>query len=142
MPKNKPLVGLELRVKKGMFAALKKSSKLLEDRIKKNASETDHTLNDLEKLGHPYSAAHPKALHDPNYLVHRQSGTLLDAISTKIINQFITLVGVDEDVAPYVVHVIFGTKYMIARDFVTESLNEIQNDLRDIIEDELNKNLK
>lgn len=37
-------------------------------------SESDHSLRDLALLGHPYSAAHPQEIHDPDILVHVQRG--------------------------------------------------------------------
>lgn len=39
-------------------------------------SETDHSLRDLALMGHPYSAAHPQAIHDPDVIVHMQDGTV------------------------------------------------------------------
>jgi len=41
---------------------------------------SDHTLKDLADMGHPYSAAHGFQIHEPDELVHAQSGEYLHGI--------------------------------------------------------------
>lgn len=142
MARNEPLLGLELATKRGAAKALKRAMKMVEARMKQNASETDHSLEDLRKLGHPYSAAHPKSIHDPDYLIHSQNGDLERAITSKQVNQYRAVVGVDDNAAPHAVHVIFGTKHMVARDFVTNSANEIKDEIMEVFEEEIAKELK
>jgi len=49
---------------------------------------------------------------------------------------------VDENKAPHVVHVIFGTKDMIARDFITGSFEEIRPEITKLYEEMIGKELK
>lgn len=37
-------------------------------------SASDHSLRQLAMMGHPYGFAHPQEIHDPDVLVHLQSG--------------------------------------------------------------------
>lgn len=43
-------------------------------------SEGDHSLRDLALLGHPYGFTNPQEIHDPDVLVHVQSGEYRDAL--------------------------------------------------------------
>ena len=43
-------------------------------------SEGDHSLRDLALMGHPYGFKHPAEIHDPDVLVHVQSGAYRDAL--------------------------------------------------------------
>jgi len=43
-------------------------------------SEGDHSLRDLALLKHPYGFTHPQEIHDPDVLVHVQSGEYRDAL--------------------------------------------------------------
>lgn len=138
----KPLLSLEIAGKKGMQAAIKKISKVLEQKMKERAGETDHSLEDLRELGHPYSTQHPQNIHTPDYTVHRQTDSLYNAIETKGVNQYLYKTGVNEDKAPHVVHVVFGTARMVSRDFITGSLREIEPEIKSIVEDFLNDELK
>jgi hypothetical protein len=44
-------------------------------------SARDHTLQDLARMGHPYSKAHPDNPHDPPEVVHVQSGALISGLT-------------------------------------------------------------
>lgn len=140
MPKS--LLRLEVAGKKGMQNAIKKMSNILYQKMKERAGETDHSLEDLEELGHPYSTRNPKIIHDPSYTVHRQTDSLYNAIEIKGVNQYLTKVGVNEDKAPHVIDVVFGTQILISRDFITGSLREIEPEIKSIVEEMLNEQLK
>ena len=116
--------------------AAKKSRKKLFDRMRQNASLADHTLADLRKMGHPYAKANPQSIHSPDYLVHKQSGTLYDAIEEveEIVHDGGTLidVGINESKAPHAKNVIFGTSVMVGRDFVTGSFEEVGDDINEV----------
>jgi hypothetical protein len=43
-------------------------------------SETDHTLRELALMGHPYGFTHPQQIHDPDEIIHRQSGAYLGGL--------------------------------------------------------------
>jgi hypothetical protein len=139
---RRPLIGLELGVKRGAAEALRKAAEILVERMRENASLTDHTLADLKALGHPYSQRNSRDIHNPTFLVHRQSGELLDSIGFNVINQFRVQVGADESIAPHVPHVIFGTSKMVGRDFVIGSFLEIQDQLLKILEEGISEGVK
>jgi len=91
------------------------------------ASLTDHTLRDLRALGHPYATRAPQPIHSPMWLVHKQSGTLYNAIRKKSASLGSMIRGevyLDIGEAPYGIFVLFGTKKMVRRDFMRETLNE------------------
>ena len=141
MARRLPLVGLETRVRRHMASTLHTIADRLEERMKENASLTDHSLKDLRALGYPYAARRPRNPHTPPYQVHSQTGPsagdLHNAIRTNIINQYRIQVGVDETEAPYVKHVIYGTERMIARDFITGSFLELQKEFPQLWEQAL-----
>lgn len=124
-------------------------SEMMDDEVTKNISLTDHTIKDLAKLKHPYSAANPRQLHDPNYLVHTQSGGLLDAKQsgsggasiedgTLKATAFVLL---DPGKAEYATYVIYGTSKMIPRPVLQESRDNVVPEVLDYMKSQL-KNLQ
>lgn len=126
------LFQVSLRVyKRKVLAQLEMAADIVEEKMVENASLTDHTLKDLAKLGHPYSLRNTANPHDPPYLVHEQTGNLKSSIErTSSPKGFRVSIGVDEDKVPYLPYLILGTSKMIARDFITESFNEVLPQLR------------
>jgi len=139
---NQPFIGLILRAKRGLPEALKAAANTLENKISENAGLTDHTLQDLAELGHPYSKATPKNIHRPKFKVHAQDGDLQNAIGQKQVGKDKIFVGVDTSKAPHAKHVILGTSKMVARDFITGSFKQIEEELRKIINKSVNKIVK
>ena len=139
---NKPFIGLILRTKRGLPGALKEAATALEVKISENAGLTDHTLQDLAELGHPYSKANPTNIHRPKFKVHAQDGDLQNAIGQQQAGKDKIFVGVDTSKAPHAEHVILGTSKMVARDFITGSFKEIEKELRDIVEKSISKMVK
>ena len=135
---NQPFIGLTLRAKRGLPEALKKVADVLENKIRENAGLTDHSLKELADLGHPYSKTNPKNIHRPKFKVHSQSGDLQSAIGQKEIGKDKIVVGVDPSKAPHTRHVILGTSRMVARDFITGSFKQVEEQLREIV----NKSVK
>ncbi len=116
--------------------AMDESTDALYETMSVNIALTDHSLKELAKMGHPYARRAPQQIHNPFWQVHQQSGKLYNArikrvkkASTDSGSTFGVIVeargevGVDSGRAPEAVHVIFGTNKMIARPFLTESLN-------------------
>jgi len=136
---RRPLVRLVTRVVKKMKEGLSDSAKLLENKVRENAGLTDHKLDALEKLGHPYSVRDTQSIHEPDFQVHKQTGRLDASIAVKEVRgqKDTIFVGVDDDAAPYVRHVIRGTSFMVARDFITGSFNEINDQLTRIFASKL-----
>lgn len=106
----------------------------LHKRIGKNINKTDHSLERLRQMGHPYAKRNPRNPHKKiPHTVHRQSGTLLSALMKpqfKLTKEsIIGFVELDEGMAPHARWVIFGTTKMIKRDFLFGSLQEIRDDI-------------
>lgn len=139
---NQPFKGLILRTKRGLPKALKEAADVLEEKISENAGLTDHSLQDLADLGHPYAKASPRNIHRPKFKVHSQEGDLQNAIGQQRISKDKILVGVDSSKAPHVKHVILGTSKMVARDFITGSFKQIEQDLIEIIDKSVNNIVK
>lgn len=123
-----PFDRLVKRVKGELINSLKEAADILKQQMINNAGLTDHTLKELEKLGHPYSIRNTQSLHTPNTLVHKQSGDLVNSIVITTENKKI-VVGSDEAVAPHVKYVIEGTAYMIPRDFILQSLKDVEGQM-------------
>jgi hypothetical protein len=124
----------------------------LDVEITMSASLMDHSLADLRKMGHPYAKRHGLQgmhIHDPNWLVHTQGGSLLASKYSGIDEASVensklhagAFVGLNPNIAEHAPYVIFGTSKMIPRDFLTGSLLKakdqlvlvIQNNLRDAV---------
>ncbi len=125
------IFGPHLRVfKKKLVAKLEKAQEIVVERMRQNASLTDHTLKDLAAMGHPYSLRNSANPHDPPYLIHEQTGNLKEHIESEgSPKNFSFRIGVDEKAVPYLPYLILGTSKMIPRDFITESFNEVLPDL-------------
>lgn len=123
-------------------SAERAADELLE-KMKENASLTDHTLADLRRMGHPYAKRQPAPPHDPYWLVHKQSGDLYDAIEKTPVqsnpgkNKFFVEVGADEAKARHARWVIMGTPKMISRDFVTGTYKQERENLMKMIEENM-----
>lgn len=139
---------------------IKKLANFLEEKIRANISLTDHSLQDLEDLGHPYalknvgvaaglaSSFGSIAGHKP-FQVHIQEnvirgsgggpGKLTDALGIDFkseSNEELAVVGIDETQAAHVEYVVLGTRYMVARDFFAATLLEVAEEMFDMYEKE------
>lgn len=123
-----------------------KIEKKLKSTIKTNISNTEHSLKDLAKMGHPYSRARPGKVHTPDYIVHRQTGEMLKGLKsgTKAAGlssgklKAEAFAGIADNVE-HAKYVIFGTSKMVPRDFLRGSLNEIRKKVFQILKRSLNK---
>lgn len=61
---------------RGTTKALERAAELSRGMI----SEGDHTLKELATLGHPYGFTNPQVIHDPDTVVHAQTGDYIDAL--------------------------------------------------------------
>jgi len=133
---------LSKNVKKALEEGIQEAADILEDKIIDNASLTDHSLKDLEKLGHPYARTDPQRIHSPEYQVHIQDGDLVESIGQEKVKPGEINVGVDDAKARHAKFVIQGTSKMVPRDFVTGSLNEVEDDMRAAIRKAVRKATK
>lgn len=121
------------------------AGKVLEKHIRAQANLTDHSLDELEEMGHPYrirdggfygvdkdnkwfAGIKKKARaqrevdlgHDIKF-VHKQSGRLLESISRRVSSSkgmVRAVVGADPAKCEYLEYVVKGTRYMVPRDFI------------------------
>jgi hypothetical protein len=137
--------------KKHVNKTMELVEKLMDDKISKNISLTDHSLEDLARLGHPYASRRPNAGesrvrsltgHDPYYQVHKQSGKLLNSKRSGTTKVSISKGGnlkagafvmLDERKAKHAAHVVYGTSKMIPRPVLEESRREILKQAMDTI---------
>jgi len=106
-------------------------SKILDVEVTNNINLTDHSLQELRRAGHPYRIGGPGLHHPEPWKVHMQSGQLFMSKKSGIEEADITggnlrtraWAGVDENLAPHALYLIFGTSKMIPRDFLTPALN-------------------
>lgn len=122
---------------------------ILDGAVTKNISASDHTLADLRRLDHPYATRHGSRglnLHDPNYVVHKQSGKLLKSkfhgvnkadIKSGVLKAS-AFAGLDQNKAPHALHVELGTSKMIPRPVLQGSREEVLPQAFNLIK----KNLK
>ena len=133
---------LSARIQKALDEGLQEAADILEDKITENASLTDHSLKELEKLGHPYARREPQKIHSPEFQVHRQSGDLVASIGQQKVGPGKINVGVDEAKAPHAKFVIEGTSTMVSRDFVRGSFIQVQDEIRDVMRKAIKKAIK
>jgi len=123
----KDIVVCEARLAAAGADAVEEVIGMVHHDIRKNASLTDHSLRDLAEMGHPYATRAPNPPHSPPWLVHRQSGKLYNAITKKTSSLQSIIrgeVALNVALAPYGIFVIFGTRKMIKRDFMGETIKE------------------
>lgn len=144
--------------------AIREVAKVLERKIRANISLTDHTLEQIKEKGHPYSLKNIGVVFDgkdtprasgvntmghKSFQVHIQRGVirgvgggpglLTDALGIdykKNKLSFTAAVGIDKIQAGHVEYVVFGTRFMVARDFLAGTFLEVVDDLFDIFERE------
>lgn len=117
---------------------------LLSGQIRKNISLTDHSLQDLKELDHPYASRHGSEgarIHEPYWQVHTQSGEMLSGLVDGVEDADIAFGGkltaeAWAGIADFVEHaknVVFGTSRMIPRDFLNGSLQEIKGQIMETL---------
>lgn len=139
---SKNMVVFQNRFLSEVDADMARVAKILEAAVKGNISESDHSLRDLAKLGHPYgmgARAH-KPLHTPNYIVHTQSGQMLGGLrsgSTPASTSGLRLAaeafaGILQSIA-HAQNVFYGTSKMIPRDFLTSARDKVKDECLDVL---------
>lgn len=117
---------LKNQISEATTEALDELEDVLFELIEEKASLIDHSLQELKVAGHPYSKRLPKLMHLGN-AVHKQGGTLLEAIESERDSYAVT-VGINTDIAPHATFVITGTETMVSRDFVTEAYEDLERE--------------
>jgi hypothetical protein len=140
-------------VKEKIGPAAGKVSEELDKTIKKYAELTDHSLDDLARMGHPYARyirngsgkivgmkSEDSGPH-PDEFVHKQSGTLYNNIE-KVIDEskaehIRILGGVSKSKVPYIDYLLDGTSKMRSRDFEGHAFQECKDKLVSTLKEEI-----
>lgn len=137
-------------VLKHVRAGVRSGAGLVEEKLKQNVGLTDHSQEDLDALGNPYAKRHYQQIHDPAELVHTQSGKLRNSITVRKEGEDSYAIGADEGLTDergvhYVIDVIEGNSLMVARDYPSLTMQQIEeekvleNTIEKSIEGALNK---
>jgi hypothetical protein len=99
-------------------------------------SATDHSLRQLAEMGHPYGFTRPQLIHDPDVLVHMQSGDYRAALRRKSPSgSFGDIVeGEVWNDSPLDAIIQGGTSRMRARPWMKYVIDHFGEDFADIIE--------
>jgi len=118
--------------RRAAMVAVSGAGRVLLGRVRQNISLRDHSLTDLARLDHPYARRHggirihsggTNALMHPEFRVHSQSGTMLNATRGRIRGGTTPSyrVEIDSGLAPHAVYVVSGTRVMLARDVLWDT---------------------
>lgn len=110
-------------------------------------SPEDHTLRELALMGHPYGFTHPQEIHDPDELVHLQSGKYRDALRKisprgsfgEIVEGEINI---DDSQAELDRWIQEGSSKMRARPWMQWVVDQYGEDFADIIEARIQQSLQ
>lgn len=119
--------------------ALLAGGKVLQAAVRQHLSITDHTLEDLRRMGHPYARRHGSIrVHSERpFMVHRQDGRMVNSttLESKAYPggsgggaKYHARVGLDYGKQPYFRYVIQGTRVMLPRDtlYLTSQLPAVR----------------
>jgi hypothetical protein len=127
----------------GVLLALNAAFKACETML----SPTDHSLRELALMGHPYGFTHPQTIHQPDELVHLQTGAYRDALE-KVSPQgshgdiIEGRVQIGESMADLDRWIQEGTTRLRARPWMAYVVREYGADFADIIESRIQESLK
>ena len=96
---------------------------------------TDHSLQELKKLGHPYSQNKAAGNLHPDWLIHYQKGDLQDGLKRGSVVQYRDSVEVGiTSASDHTWYLLLGTRRMRPRDFVSAALIQTQRATSQIYE--------
>lgn len=120
------------RLGEAMRGALNAAAELVLTEMRELTSLTDHTLEELRVLDHPYAQRHPMGTLHPDWLVHIQSegadlhtSLFSDPSRNSREGWAVDLKSHDEKVW----YLLLGTRTMRPRDFVTAALMNTERDV-------------
>lgn len=121
--------------KAAMARAVDQAADLLLAQIKQNISRIDHSLRDLELLGHPYRQGSPAGNPHPDWIVHIQSGKLIAGTAKLPVSLQGNRIraGITSS-SPYTWYLLLGTRLMRPRDYVSAAIILIEREIQQIFE--------
>jgi len=125
--------------RKAMTQATNAASRLVFDEMKGLAGSIDHTLEDLRRLGHPYSWHFRGTPPHPDYVVHVQreghGESLLQGLQRLPARYQGGVIRSEiHSHAQHTWYVLLGTRFMRPRDFVTAALIVQRRKVADLYE--------
>lgn len=129
------------KVRAAILVGLKGVAEQYYSQVIKNLSLDDHTLEELRKLGHPYSVTKGVDSLHPDAMIHEQTGNLKRSIriqppeetTSRRFSVFVT------SNSPYLPFLLYGTSTMRARPFHIRSYESIKARFWKPVTDELSK---
>lgn len=126
---------IETLRKKGL-QAVTEATKAVDKEFRASVTMTDHSLEELRIMKHPYGKKNPQQIHDPDYQVHKQSGGMLadsvqDPLVTETSDAVVGQFGFFPDLLPACV--VNGTPNMRPRPVVHGTLARAAGRAKDII---------
>lgn len=126
------LKGHSKSIRRASKASMKAAANVLMEEVRRNMSSKAHSLADLNRLDNPYADRHGNIRSSSlggmkPYEIHDQDGTMVNALRVNYWgNQHGggSSVGLDSNVAPHAKWVVDGTKTMLGRDVINETLRE------------------
>jgi len=147
-------------VRRKVGKALEKVTLSLKKSVLNNMSLSDHTLKDMAKMGHPYGlqggqresweaakgVPARQKLHTPEYNIHTHTGNLKSEVYHKLqiqekmgilgADRMDGIVGLNKD-SKYAKYVIMGTRKMVSRDVLTETMKAERDSLQAMMKEVL-----
>lgn len=121
---------------RGVIASLQRGLELSRGML----NEADHSLHDLAVLGHPYSKEHPQQIHDPDEIVHAQTGEYIESLRVGKPRMYGDAeivegdVHVDDSMEELNQFIQTGTTKMRARPWMQYIIDEFGHELSEIVE--------
>ncbi len=136
---NASLDAFQKDVRKAMTQATNAASRMVFDEMKGLDGSIDHTLEDLRRLGHPYSWHFQGTPPHPDYVVHVQreghGESLLQGLQRLPARYQGGVIRSEiHSHAHHTWYVLLGTRFMRPRDFVTAALIVQQRKVADLYE--------
>ena len=139
---HKRINNLKGVVGKAANDALEKQAQKQYRNIVANASRKDHTLNDLQRLGHPYAKENRSGIQgsmlgaefaQKPFMIHARKGAVVRSIRYQIKDSSTGPKAVFHYryTAPYVKYVVKGTEVMFGRNVILDTLNMNEKNIRD-----------
>lgn len=129
---------LKNNIVKEMNTRVAVAGMVAEDYIRQKANLTDHSYEDLQIAGFPYSKKNPanSGVHDDDSQLHIQSGKLSSNIE-RVDNlgsiKSTVAVGVSPSKVDYISDVLFGAPKARPRPFIQHGWLDAQGDIEDVL---------
>jgi hypothetical protein len=121
-------------MKSAMMSAIDDAADMVLAEMEELTALTDHTLDDLRRMGHPYRRRAPQGVPHNDWLVHNQSGDLVEGLSRKplVVKKGSIEVAITSR-SKHTWYLLLGTRKMRPRDFVSAAMIIREDEVERII---------